>query len=517
MLTKKLLEVKKYKSDINPRYREIQEYKDVAENVISAYKEECTREEINERITDLETHDTFKFVRGLSKLLERQSKFMQQSEFSPTELRETVFEHGYVTNKEERKNVLKEVAKKFNTNTEQVDQDLWADQEKNEVLISKPQTSAKELLKQYNLSLTQTLLFDALELKFNASENYQEIFGYMKYLGLMYSVNKELEVTVTGPAALFKKTRKYGTKIAKLLPTIMKAKKWGISAKVETEVSNETRVYEFSLDSNKEHLFPQKTTTQSFDSEVEKDFATRINSLTQNWKIKREPTILRTNNQVMIPDFSFKRKRKQKRERKQKRKKRHKNYDLFLEVIGFWTPKYLEKKLRKLQSIETEVPMLLAVNENLNCTKEDFEEQEHVFFYGKQIPVKPVIKHLNQIEEKIIKKDLKNLKNKDIKTPTEAKDIQELAKEQGVEPKAIEQYLKNNHSGIISNGIYLPKPVLKEIKTEIDSIKDPTLSDVNPILEKYGAGQEILQKIGYTIQYKTLNQNEAKITKKKQQ
>lgn len=503
MLTKELLEVKKYKPNISPQYREIKEYKDVAKNVISAYEKGSRRKEVNERVGDLETHDTFKLVRGLSKLLERRSKYVEQSRFSPTKLRRATFEQGYVTNKEEREKVLEEVAKEFDTKKEQVDQDLWADQEENEVLVTEPQISPKELLKQYNLSLTQTLLFDALELEFNASGNYQEIFGYMKYLGLMYSVDKDLEVNVTGPAALFKKTRKYGTKLAKLLPTIMKAKKWSILAKVETEVSNETRVYEFSLDQSKQHLFPQKKATKSFDSEVERDFASRISSLTKNWTIEREPTILRANNQVMIPDFSFKHKQK--------------NHRLYLEVIGFWTPKYLEKKLKKLRSIETSVPLLLAVNENLKCTKEDFEEQDHVFFYQKQIPVKPVIEHLNQIEQKIVKKDLTKLKNKDIQAPKEAKDIQELAKRHKVLPRAMEQHLKNNHQGITSNKTYLPKTVLKEIKKEVDSIDEPTLSDINPILEKYGAGQEILEKIGYTIKYKTLNQEKAKITKEKNQ
>ncbi|PTD94206.1 hypothetical protein C9439_03925 [archaeon SCG-AAA382B04] len=500
MLTKELLEVKKHKPNINPRYREIQKYQDVAKNVISTYKEGYTRKEINKKVADLETHDTFKFVRGLSKLLERRSKYVEQSSFSPTKLRRAAFERGYVTNKEERKNVLEEVAKEFDTTREQVDQDLWTDQEENEILVSKPQISAKELLKQYNLSLTQTLLFDALELEFTASNNYQEIFGYIKYLGLMYSVDKDLKINVTGPSALFKKTRKYGTKLAKLLPTIMKAKKWSIIAKVETEVSNETRIYEFSLDQSKQHLFPQKTATKSFDSEVERDFASRINSLTKNWIIEREPTILRANNQVMIPDFSFKHKQK--------------NQNLYLEVIGFWTPKYLKKKLKKLRSIETNVPMLLAVNENLKCTKKDFEEQDHVFFYNKQIPLKPVIEHLNQVEQKIVKKDLTKLKNKDIQTPKEATDIEALAKRHKALPRAMEQHLKNNQ-GLISNKTYLPKSVLKKLKKEVDSIDEPTLSDINPILERYGVGQEILEKIGYTIKYKTLNQEEAKITKEK--
>lgn len=280
----------------------------------------------------------------------------------------------------------------------------------------------------------------------------------------------------------------------------MKTDKWSVSAQVETEVSNETRVYKFSLDSDRKHLFPEQTEAESYDSEVEREFATRIASLTDGWNVEREPTILRAGNRVMIPDFSF--------EREQS------GEEFFLEVVGFWTPEYLEEKVEKVRAVETEKPMLLAVNENLNCTKEDFDADK-VFFYNRKIPVKPVLERLNRIEEAAVKRDLEELRSRDIDIPEEeATEIEKMAKEEGVEPKALKRYLKS-FPGLISSGTYLPEPVAEELKEKIEALNGQRLSDVNPVLERYGVAQDALEEIGYSIQYTSLNQDEATISKEK--
>jgi predicted nuclease of restriction endonuclease-like RecB superfamily len=497
MLTKDLLEVTKYRPNINPVYREIDDYEAVAEEVIDAYQAGVTRGEIDDAVSELETHDTFKLVRGLSKLLDRRSTFEQESPAEPTHVRAAAFDRGYVTSRAERETVLTDIAEEFDISIDEAEASLWADREEHELLVTAPDTSGTDLLKQYNLSLTQTLLFDALELEFTASENYQQIFGLMSYLGLMYTVDSDLTVTVTGPAALFKKTRKYGTTLARLVPSIMQADEWSLSAQVETEVSNERRVYEFSVDSSQASLFPETTETESFDSEVERDFAVRIKALADGWTVSREPTILRTNERVMIPDFSFERD----------------GEEFYLEVIGFWTPEYLQEKIEKVRAVESEQPLVLAVNEQLNCTKEDFEGADEVFFYDGKIPVKPVVTRLNVIEDELVRDDLETLREREVALPDEAIDIEELASEEAVEPAAMQQYLDESYPGIISGGTYLPEAVIQELKGEIESLESQSLSAVNPLLEEYGVAQDLLGHIGYSVQYVSLNQDEAKITK----
>lgn len=506
MLTKKLLEVTKRKPNIEPQYRDIDEYRPAAEQVIAAYDPGRTRGEIEAAVADLETHDTFKLVRGLSKLLDRRSTFEQQAPMPPAELRAAVFERGFVTDEDERQAVVAQVANEHDLTPAEVEDGLWADREDEQVLVSTPDIDPPELLRQYNLSLTQTLLFDALELEFTASGNYQEIFGLLKHLGLMYQVDEDLTVTVTGPAALFKQTRKYGTTMAKLLPSIMKADEWHVSAQVETEVSDETRIYEFSVDDSQAALFPAQTSVDSFDSEVERDFATRIDSLAEGWTVEREPTILRAGNRVMIPDFSFERDRGQPADEPA----------FYLEVVGFWTPEYLEEKLAKVDVVESEHPIMLAVDESLNCTSETFEAAnvDQVFFYDDTIPVKPVLARLHAIEDRRVYDDLQRLNEIEVSTDS-VTEIDELAERHQVEPAAIRQRLAENeeYPGIISNGRYVPEAVLATIREEIDAVESPMLADVTPILDRYGVAQTIVEEIGYTVQYTSLDQEEAAVRK----
>ena len=498
MLTKELLEVTKQKPHINPRYRDIDEYQPVAKQVLDAYEPGQTQKQINETVETLETHDTFKLVRGLSKLLDRRAEFDQQFPVNPSKLRDAVFTHGFVTTTDQREQVLATVGETFDLTPDEVETNLWADRETHAVLRSKPQITPCELLRQYNLSLTQTLLFDAVELQFTVSDNFQEIFRLISYLGLMYTVDQDLTITVTGPTSLVQKTRKYGTTMAKLIPRLMKATEWSLTAQIETEVSGDPQIYEFSADSTDADYFPAKTVSNSFDSEVERDFVTRIRALVDGWTVNHEPTILRTENRVMIPDFSFERD----------------TTEFYLEVVGFWTPEYLQEKLRKVHHVKSDHPLILAVDESLNCTQSDFDEANvtDVFFYDGQIPVKPVIKRLHAIDEREAKDDLEWLYEHEINIPhDEMIDINSVAASHDVEAAAVEMYLEERYDGVISQMKFIPNPVLSEIETTIDALDSMTLADVNPILEKYGVGQDILEKMGYTVKYVSLNQNEAKI------
>lgn len=506
MLTKDLLEVVKRKPNIRPRFREIEAYRSVAETVIETYRDaaraEKTRGELEDDVATHETHDTFKLVRGLSTLLERRATFEERAPAPPEALRAAVFDRGVVVDEAERDAVLGAVADEFDLTPDEVARGLWADRDVADVLVAVPSTEPETLLRQYNESLAQTLLFDAVELEFSVSDNYQEIFSRLTRLGLMYLVDEELSVTVTGPAALFSRTRKYGTAMAKLLPSIMKADEWEITAQIETEVGDETRVYEWTLTSADSHLFPERTAPETFDSEVERDFATRIGPLADGWTVVREPTILRAGTRVMIPDFSF-------------------VYDhgdgepaCYLEVIGFWTPEYLKTKLEKVRAVESSYPMLLAVDESLNCTEETFADANvaDVFFYDGSIPVKPVLSRLGEIEEQIVADDLEALRRADVTVPLEAvTPIDALAEEHDCAPDAMRRYLADNAPGTVSNDRYVPPTVLTDIREAIATLDEPTLADVAPVLDRHGVAHTILEEIGYTIDYSTLNRDEATV------
>ena len=69
-----------------------------------------------------------------------------------------------------------------------------------------------------------------------------------------------------------------------------------------------------------------------------------------------------------------------------------KNEKYLLEIVGFWTPEYLNKKIEKINRANRK-DLLIVVNENLNCSRDDFKG--NVVYYKSRIKVEEVLSALN--------------------------------------------------------------------------------------------------------------------------
>ena len=470
MLPHDLLIAFKRKGKIKPRY-----LKDtlIAEELIEIFKEYEGRKykELQEKLEEFEEIYNYKVVRGLSTLLERRCEFESSSSLDGKEIRKYLFERGFVLQEEEKRRVLAEAGKHFNASPEEIEEAMFSDLKEEQLIKKFYPTSSMELVKRYNLSLTQTLLFDALELVFKISGNYQEVFRQIKYLGLMYEIEGN-EVKITGPASIFKKTRKYGVAMAKLIPPIIKADTWYIKAKIEQR--KEAKIYDFELSCYDGILLPKYSEpVEHFDSEVEEKFYNDFKSLNMGWEIKREPTIIKAGNYVMIPDFGFYKN----------------NIQHYMEVVGFWTPEYLEKKIKKLK--DARVRITVVVNENLSCKKEDFSGD--VIFYKRRIPLKPIINILNQIEEESIQKEVDRIA--EIKIEKEIVSLEEKAKELGISKEALSKIKIPNY--FVVDDKIVAKSYLERLMNEIGDERE--YEEVEEILKKYGLSMRALDCMGYRI------------------
>ena len=62
-----------------------------------------------------------------------------------------------------------------------------------------------------------------------------------------------------------------------------------------------------------------------------------------------------------------------------------------LEIVGFWTPEYLDEKLAKIRQADVE-NLVLAVSEELDCTSEDIDlEAERLLWFKTGIHVYDVV------------------------------------------------------------------------------------------------------------------------------
>jgi hypothetical protein len=61
-----------------------------------------------------------------------------------------------------------------------------------------------------------------------------------------------------------------------------------------------------------------------------------------------------------------------------------------LEIVGFWTPKYLEEKLRKLRAARLE-NVLLCIDQERGCSDAELPKDAKVIRYRRRIDVRAVL------------------------------------------------------------------------------------------------------------------------------
>jgi predicted nuclease of restriction endonuclease-like RecB superfamily len=91
-------------------------------------------------------------------------------------------------------------------------------------------------------------------------------------------------------------------------------------------------------------------TSSVFDSSIEQSFAEAFTALQNShavdgWQLIREPEPLLLEHSIFIPDFAL--------TRDQQR--------IYVEILGFWTPSYRERKIQKLQQLQHRNDIVLAI------------------------------------------------------------------------------------------------------------------------------------------------------------
>ncbi len=543
-----------------------------------------------ELLAELEGYEDmdYRFIRGLSQLLERKAVIETDSLIDPSAAREAVFEacSGMALSDAEKKEALKKAAKKFVISVPELEKALWADLEENQVIKSFLPLSPAALLRQYNLSLTQTLLFRAVDLDIWVKGNFQTILWKILRSGLMYTLEdtgeeansgkdginaekdgilygtedqkelKSVHLHLDGPASLFRMSERYGNSFARLLPALLRSKGWSLKAGILYKGYKGKRVLEFTLDDSEEALkltaevieYPDTflsgsqigeeqeeyetkstekkaeapetfTETETYDSKIEKMFGSLSLG---SWKVKREPTILKAGKYAFIPDFVLKRD----------------GMKVYLEIVGFWTPEYLKKKVEKLKEVEE--PVILLIDRKLKCSEKDFPAQE-VIFFDRKIPVNEIMQVLRKYEEQKLSEDLSKTREMEIPLSGELVNLEKIAAEKEIMLDALkgviaqrlakarenEESETNEESEIFGGklGDYLllgnymvHRHLLEKINLELEKPGAlETYADATRIFEDFLLDRSLyyplLEHLGYKVIWTGLSEEDARITK----
>ncbi len=486
----------------------------LAEDIIRAFTDHTGRKlgELKDILEEMEDQGfDYRLVRGLVALLERRCTLTVESAVTPADVRHEVFriasEKHPVLTAEERSVVIQEAAKSLDISIAAVESSMFADLESELIISDFRPPKADDLLHDYNLSLAQTMLFKAVELKFRALAKHKDVLRTVKRLGLMYSATDEagrLDITIDGPISVIKSTERYGTSLAKLLPFIVFSPGWSLEASiVRKDFNGDPRMYKFSMDEHTHgHLFGDLAKLDNgteFDSGPEEKFYDSFRNAGTGWSISREPEPLIAGKYLYVPDFLLEKD----------------GIKVYLEIAGFWTAEYLQRKAAKLSDLKG-VNLIILAGTKMSC--DAFKGiAGNAILYDRKIPLKEVLDRLKAWDEKKVAEGVGKLKESGLQLEGEIILIDDIAAKTGVPADAVRRYLEENEvpGYKLAGDELLSSNILETLRKSLP-VTMP-YSEASSHIRSMGvaAVDPVLKLLGYTVKWSGLDPESAVIYKAK--
>jgi predicted nuclease of restriction endonuclease-like RecB superfamily len=226
-----------------------------------------------------------------------------------------------------------------------------------------------------------------------------------------------LHLTLYGPQEVTGAPQQYGLRLARLCRLLMG---YGVSKASGTDQSEgrarqvnrpqlaggiieaEARVhflqraYTFVMDAKLLQLLPAVTEQQRltgeraivdtslvFDSSIEQAFSEAFHSLARSqgvdgWHLEREPEPLLLDKGIFIADFALSRGGRR----------------IYVEILGFWTPAYRERKIQKLQYLRDRDDLLLAIPLEAKESFASIAQDYPIVYYHEQLALADVLQLL---------------------------------------------------------------------------------------------------------------------------
>ncbi|RLG54986.1 MAG: hypothetical protein DRN99_03940 [Thermoproteota archaeon] len=486
---------------------------ELARELISVFRE-CvgrTLGELYSRIEDIERcyevlGVDYKLVRGLATLLERRCRVARRpTRVDPAKARSIVFAlcteiaGGFTSTAEERKAVIEAAAKRLSMTAEELEHTLWCDSEGEMLVEEFSEVDERELLREYNLSLLQTALFKALRMSVETRApgwELKQLLRAVKRLGLMYTAEKadRVKLIVDGPASLLKMTTRYGTALAKLVPHVVSMSSWAIRATVLKAGRKEA--LPLVVSDAERMLFPEAPPPEpEYDSAVEEEFASLMKGV-GGWSVRREEEAILAGRTLILPDFCLTKG----------------PLKAYVEIVGYWTPEYLSRKVKKLA--EARAPILILADKQLACSR--LEKLPHrVVYYEGKIPASEVAKWLSELEERawgdISEILCRKLRELELKEPVV--EVAELAKRLGASPRQLERLLKKRtpEGYVLSGGLLVSRKLIAEASAEVSGSR--TFKEASEALLRLGVERkhhlEVLRLAGFKVVWRGLDLDSA--------
>jgi hypothetical protein len=340
-----------------------------------------TRGELESELEEyVGTGTDYRILRGFIKLLTDRCEFETSAPAAPEDIRRRVFLEArkfqpVTPNSVERDEVLKSVAAEFQTDSDKISAHLYADLSFQQKLVSFETIAPTNLLDRYNLAQAQALLYKCVEMKISVAPseaaNYRQLFGSIKRFGLIHLVQGNAasgyEITLTGAASLFNRSQKYGVRMAVFLPALLLCANWKMSAEISQK---EKGVAFYDLTSEQAELvscyFNEPEYANPIFQKLKKDWEKSAAS----WRLEENNQVVDLGKTAFVPDFVLIAPDEGK---------------IYLDVLGFWTPKSLQKRLEEFQEANFNKFILAAWQELRGSREEPLWTSDNVVFFKSKL------------------------------------------------------------------------------------------------------------------------------------
>lgn len=291
---------------------------------------------------------------------------------------------------------------------------------------------------------------------------------------------------------------------------------------------------------------------------VEEKFAAKFQQFSTGWTLVREPDpIVLDNDKAFIPDFMFERY----------------GCRIYLEIVGFWTLEYIERKIGKLTRIasankelykDDKLDIFIAVNNDYYTTSKykkvekdlisrlgSLVQKDHLILYKNgQVPLRAILSYLKSIDQEMIRRIastapnglLAEIDRLIIGTQDNNEDdsrtdggsgrgiisIGELAEKYNIPSDSVIRALRsreagnvnendNGHSYLIVGTYLISRFTISELEKSLNSIS--SFMDAIFLCKKYKVPEachvDLLSKLGYDIIWRGMDSTNASIERRK--
>ena len=241
--------------------------------------------------------------------------------------------------------------------------------------------SPGELALRVNLALAQALLFRATAVTIEVLGNARALVRHAKLQGLICTVAArgasgcetagDAVIELSGPFSLFRRTLLYGRALGTLLPLLA----WCRRYRLDATCILRDRPLELALRSG-DPIVPAPE-PRPYDSKLEERFARDFRRAAPDWEVVREPAPVAAGTALVFPDFALERRGDAGRR-------------WLLEIVGFWTPDYLARKLALYRAAG--LPnLILCIDDDRRCADGTLPAGARVLRFRRRVDARAVL------------------------------------------------------------------------------------------------------------------------------